>query len=102
MTWFKSIWTASGTAILAVLAIFAVMSAQRSKSQKEKWQQTALDIEAGNVKRGTQTAGQANIKAQIHDQKAKDRDQKAKDRMKQIGDSNESVSAVLDAFRSSS
>lgn len=102
MNWLKSVWAASGTAILAVLAIFAVMSAQRAKATAEKWQGKAVDIEKGNVVKGVNSAKAANSQAKVHEQKAKDRNEKAEARLKQIKESNEPVSSVLDQFRASS
>lgn len=102
MNWLKSIWAASGTAVLAMLAVFAVASAQRQKRVADKWKDKALDIELGNVSRGTLTAKAANSQAKVHEQKAKERNKKALAHMKKAGENNAPVADVLDAFRRSS
>ena len=102
MKYLKSIWTASGTAILAALAIFAAMSAVRSKASADKWAEKALEIEEGNVTKGTMTAKKANGKASMHAFNAREKDKKTQKRLEQIKESNEPVSNILDQFSSSS
>jgi len=64
MNWIKTTWAALAVALLAGLAIFA---AAMQRNNARKWQQTAVDIEEGKVKKGLLTAEAASTKAKIHD-----------------------------------
>ena len=101
MSWLKSIWTPIAAAGLAALAILAAMSAARHKAKAEKWAQTALDIEDGNVVKGVETAEQANTQAAVHDNLAKVRNDKAAARITQIGEKNAPIADILDNWRKS-
>ena len=95
MTWLKTTWSAISAALLAALAIFAVASAARQKSNAEKWQQKSIDIEAGNVKKATVTAEAASTRAKLHDAKATELKKKAEARITAIGGKDEAISDIL-------
>ena len=99
MSWLKAVWAPIAVAGLAVLAILAAMSAARQKAAAEKWRQKAVDIEEGNVSRGTLTAEAASTQAKLHDEKADERNKKAEARITQIAGKNESIESILDGWK---
>lgn len=99
MTWLKTVWSATSVALLAALAVFAVANAKRQKSSAKKWQETAVDIEAGNLKKSTITAEAANTKAKLHEAKAAEARAKAESRINEIGKKDEEVSDIIDRWR---
>jgi len=98
VTWLKAIWSSISVALLAALAVFAVASAQRQKTNARKWQDKAVDIESGKLKDATITAEAANTKAKLHDARARELKKKAEDRITQIGDKDEDVADLLDRW----
>lgn len=101
MNWLKSAWSPLAAAGLAFLAILAAMSAARHKATADKWAQSALDIEEGNVVKGVETAEAANTQAKLHEAKADERKAAAESRIAQIGAKNEPMADVLDRWRKS-
>ena len=101
MTWLKTTWSAISVAVLGALAVFAVASVQRHKSNARKWQEKATDIEAGQVENATLTAEAASTKAKFHDAKANEIKQKAEARITQIGQKDEEMADILDRWRNS-
>jgi hypothetical protein len=99
MNWLKAAWAPIAAAGLAALAILAAMSAAKHKATAQKWRDKAVDIEEGNVSRGTLTAKAANSQAKLHDNKAKERNTAAKARITQIGAKNEPIADVLNNWR---
>ena len=67
MKWIKSTWAVLLAAAVVFLAIFA---AGRHKAASRKWQETAVGIEEGTVKKGTMTAEAASTRAKLHDARA--------------------------------
>jgi len=100
--WLKGLGISAKVALLAFLGVMAVMAAKRQKGIADKWKDKAVDIELGNVKKGTLTAKAASTQAKLHDNKAKAIKEKAEARVKQMGGQDEEVSDILDAFRNSS
>ena len=99
MKWLKTTWSAISAALLVALAVFAAASASRQKSSARKWQETAVDIEAGKVKKGTVTAEAASTKAKLHDARANELKAKAENRITKIGERDEEVADILDRWR---
>ena len=99
MTWLKSTWTAISAGFLVLLAIFAAMSASRQKGVADKWKDKALDIELGNVKKGTTTSAAASTQAKKHDAKADEIRAKAEARLNQAGEKDEEINTLLDRWR---
>ena len=77
------------------LAIFAAASVQKQRSNAKKWQEKAVEIEEGNVTKGTLTAKAANIKAKQHEAKADQAKKKAEAKITAIGDKNEEMADIL-------
>lgn len=100
MTWLKTTVSAISAALLAALAIFAVANARRQASTAKKWQAKAVDIEEGNVNKGTLTAEAASTKAKLHDAKAEELKTKAEARITKIGKTDEDIATLLDRWRS--
>jgi len=99
MNWLKNTWGAISAALLFALAVFAAMSAQSHKNEAKKWKDKAVDIEEGNVSRGTLTAKAANAQAKLHDVRAKERKKKTKARITKIGENNAPIADVLNSWR---
>ena len=99
MNWFRTAWAPIAAAGLAALAILAAMSAARHKAIADKWRQTAVDIEEGQVVKGTETAEAASTQAALHDAKADERNKKAEARITQIAGKNEAISSILDGWK---
>lgn len=95
MNWLRGLGISVKVAALAFLAVLAVMAAKRQKATAEKWHDKAVDIEMGNVIKGTTTARAASTQAKLHDNKAKDIKAKAEARIGQMGDQDEDVKSVL-------
>lgn len=89
MNWLKSTWAVLVAAIVAALAVFA---AGRHKANARKWQETATDIKAGNVKKGTLTAEAASTKAKLHDARANEIIANAE---KRVGEKDETTADIL-------
>ena len=94
--WIKSLWAPVAAVGLAVLAVLATMSAVRQKGHANKWRQIAVDVEEGNVSRGTLTAEAANKQAALHDIRAEKRNESAEARRTQIREKNEPIANILD------
>jgi len=95
MTWLKTTWSALSAAFLIALAVFAGAAVVRQKKQAEKWKDTALEIELGNVKKGTLTAEAASTKAKLHDAKADEKKAAAEKRITQIAEKDEEISDII-------
>lgn len=102
MNWLKGLGLSVKVGVVALLAVMAVMAAQRQKAAAQKWQQTAIDVEDDNVETGLQTAAAANTQAKLHDAKSDEIKAKAVARIKTMGDADEDVADILDQFRRSS
>lgn len=102
MNWLKGLGLSVKVGVVALLAVMAVMAAQRQKASALKWQQKAVDVEDKNVETGTLTAAAANTKAKLHDAKSDEIKAKAVARIANIGDADEDVADILDQFRRSS
>lgn len=89
MTWLKTSWKALITALGVAFVLFL---AAMQKSNARKWQQTSVDIEKGNVKKGTMTAEAASTKAKFHDAKADEIVAKA---VKRTGEKDEATADIL-------
>jgi flagellar biosynthesis/type III secretory pathway M-ring protein FliF/YscJ len=89
LNWVKTTMGALFAAIVAGLAIFA---ASRHKANAQKWQEQAVDIEEGNVRKKTVTAEAATTRAKLHDAKADEIVKKAENRIK---DNNEATADIL-------
>ena len=94
MKWIKTHLAVLGAAIVAALAIFA---AARHKAMAKQWQETAVDIEQGNVIKGTMTAEAASTKAKLHDAKADEIKAKAETK---IGKKDEATADILSRWGS--
>jgi hypothetical protein len=101
VSWLRGLGVSAKVAALAFLAVLAVMAAKRQKDQADKWKDKAIDIEQGNVIKGTMTAQAASTQAKLHDNKAKEIKVKAEARVTQMGGADEEVDSILDQFRSS-
>lgn len=102
MNWLKGLRISAKVAGLAFLAVLGVMAAKRQKAVADKWKDKAVDIELGNVVKGTMTAKAASSQAKLYDNQANEIDAKAKDRVAKMGEVDEGVDSILDQFRSSS
>ncbi len=96
MKWFKAAWSPVAAALLAGLAILAAMSAARHKATADKWRQTAVDIEEGNVVKGIETAEAASTQAALHDLRALERNETAEARRTKIREQNEPIANIVD------
>ena len=90
--WLKTMWGALTIALVAGLAIFA---AARQKANARKWQQTAVDIEEGNVVKGLMTAEAASTKAKLHDAAA---DAIVKNAEHRVKEKDESTADILKSW----
>lgn len=95
MNWLKGLGISLKVAGLAFLAVLAVMAAKRQKMTADKWKDKAVDIELGNVVKGTTTARAASTQAKLHDNIAKDIKAKAEAKIDKIGDQDEDVKDIL-------
>ena len=102
MNWLKGLGISVKVAALAFLAVLAVMAAKRQKASAKKWRDKALDIELGNIVKGTQTAAAASTQAKLHDNRGHEIAEKARARFKYMGGQDEDIASILDQFRSSS
>ncbi len=82
--------------LAAIAAAFAIFAATRHKTNAQKWQQKAVDIEESNVKKKTLSAEAASTRAKVHDAKADEIVKKAAERIKT---KNETTSDILDKWR---
>ena len=100
MNWLKGLSSAVWIGILGFLAAMALAAAKRQKDIADQWKDRALDIELGNVVKGTQTAQAASSQAEIYDNRADEIVEKAEKRVSQMGGVNEDISVILDRWRS--
>jgi len=105
MNWLKGLGISVKVAVVAFLGVMAVMAAKRQKGIADKWKDKAVDIELGNVVKGTMTAKAANSQAKLHQARAVEIKKKAKARVKARGGKDEridkDVSDILAQFRTS-
>ena len=99
MSWLKTTSSAVWVGILGFLAAMAIFAAKRKSGQAEKWHDKAVDIETGNVVKGTTTAAAASTQAALHDNKAKAIKAKAEARITQMADKDREISDILDGWR---
>jgi len=102
MNWLKGLGISVKVAIGALLMALSVMAYQRQVGEKKKWQQTAIDVENKNVETGTMTAKAANSQAKLADNRAKEIKKKAVAHAENMGGHDESISSIMDQFKSSS
>ncbi len=104
MTWLKKAWAtiAGSTIVLVLLAALGAALAAQSRKKARQWQDKSVDIEAGNVVKGIDSAKAANTQAKLHEAKADARKAKAEARIKKLGSQNEEMATILDNFRKSS
>ena len=100
MNWIKGLSSAVWIGILGFLAAMALVAAKRQKDIADQWKDKAIDIELGNVVKGTETAQAASSQAKIHDARADEIVAKAEARIDAIGGQNEDISVLLDRWRS--
>ena len=100
MNWIKGLSSAVWIGILGFLAAMALVAAKRQKDIADQWKDKAIDIELGNVVKGTQTAQAASSQAQIYDARARQIKAKAKARIDAMGGQNEDIKVLLDRWRS--
>ena len=102
--WLSGLGISVKVAVLAFLGVMAVMAAKRQKNMADKWKDKAIDIELGNVTKGTMTAAAANTQAKKHQAKAVEIKKKAKAKVKAKGGADEridkDISDILNQFRS--
>jgi len=89
MNWIKE-HLAMITAV--IVAGFALYRAAVQQNTARKWQETSVDIEAGNVVKGTLTAEAASTKAKLHEARAKEIKANAE---KKVQNRDQSTSDVL-------
>ena len=99
MTWIKGLSSAVWTGILMFLAAMALAAAKRQKDIADQWKDKAIDIELGNVVKGTQTAQAASSQAKIYDARAKQIKKKAKARIDQMAKQNKSIESLIDKWK---
>ena len=101
MNWLKTVWAASGTAILAALAVFAVVSAKNHKATAEKWQGKAVDEKEKNVSDSVNKAKAALSQAKLHNAKAGEAKEKARKKLDAIGKKDPELASVVSGWNSS-
>lgn len=101
MNWLKAAWAPIAAAGLVALALLAAISAARHKATADRWRDKAVDIEEGNVSRGTLTAEAANTQAKLHNARAEERNMTAEARRTQIREKNEPIANIVDNWRKS-
>ena len=98
MNWIKSLGSAVWIGILGFLAAMALAAAKRQKNIADQWKDRALDIELGNVVKGTETAQAASSQAKIYDARAKQIKKKAEARIDQMAKQNQSIESLIDKW----
>ena len=96
MNWIKGLSSAVWIGILGFLAAMALAAAKRQKDIADQWKDKAIDIELGNVVKGTQTAQAASSQAKIYDARAKQIKAKAEARKAQ---QNKSIESLIDKWK---
>ena len=96
MSWIKSLGIGLKVAFFAFLAAMALAAAKRQKDIANQWKDKAIDIELGNVVKGTQTAQAASSQAKIYDARAKQIKAKAEARK---AEQNKSIESLIDKWK---
>lgn len=91
----KSVWIAIGI----FFAAMAVAAATRNKATADKWREKAVDIEAGNVVRGVETAKAALSQAKKFDAEADRFEAKGNAAMDRTGRKDEPTADLLSRWK---